>query len=212
MKTKTIVFDLDDTLIHEIEYLKSAFLEISEIVDIDNKKLFDIMLEWYEKKENVFENIIKLYPKITVEKLKQSYRNHFPQLDSKFKNRELLLQLKKSGYKLGLISDGYSITQRSKIKAMNIESIFDLIVISEEFGSEKPNENNFITFHQFQTDEYFYVGDNTKKDFIAANNLGWTTICLLNNGKNIHPQNFNLDLVYLPKISIKSLDDLILHI
>jgi putative hydrolase of the HAD superfamily len=200
MTTKTIVFDL--------EFLESAFLEISKIVDICEVNLFDKMINWYKNKENVFENLIKIYPNLTIDLLKKIYRNHFPNFNPNSKNRELLIELIQKGYKLGLITDGYSITQRSKIKALDIENLFDLIIISEEFGTEKPNENNFKIFHQFQTAEYFYVGDNINKDFIAANALGWKTICLLDNGKNIHYQNFNLDLVYLPQISIKSLKDL----
>ena len=54
MKSKTIVFDLDDTLVHEIDYLKSAFIEIAQKVDVNNKGLFKEMLQWYENKENVY--------------------------------------------------------------------------------------------------------------------------------------------------------------
>lgn len=212
MITKTIVFDLDDTLIHEMEYLESAFLEIAITVDINNEKLFDEMMYSYQNKENAFDKIVKLYPNITIENLKNLYRNHFPNFDSNSKNRELLLEIREKGYKLGLITDGYSITQRNKIKALNIDNLFDLIIISEEFGTEKPHEKNYSAFHQFQTDEYFYIGDNTKKDFVTPNKLGWTTICLLNNGLNIHSQNFDLDFVYLPKILINNLLDLKTHI
>lgn len=212
MKTKTIVFDLDDTLINEIEYLESAFATIATMTDPTNQNLFDEMIYWYQNKENVFENLIKIYPEITIESLKNIYRNHYPKFNSNTENRQLLLEIKARGHKLGLITDGFSVTQRNKIKALNLEDIFDLIIISEEFGTEKPNENNFKVFHQFQTDDYYYIGDNTKKDFITPNKLGWTTICLLDNGKNIHKQNFNSDLVYLPKISILSLYDLKKHI
>ena len=54
MIQKTIVFDLDDTLIPEIDYLQSAFREIAEYVDAENKNLYDEMYKWYQNKENVF--------------------------------------------------------------------------------------------------------------------------------------------------------------
>jgi putative hydrolase of the HAD superfamily len=47
-----------------------------------------------------------------------------------------LKQLKANGYKLGLITDGRSISKRKKIKALNIEKYFEYILISEEFGTE----------------------------------------------------------------------------
>ena len=106
-----------------------------------------------------------------------------------------------------LITDRHSVTQRNKIKALNIDTLFDLIIISEEFGSEKPNPKNFEAFNKFNTIEKYYIGDNTSKDFIAPNALGWTTICLPDNGNNIHMQDFNKELIYLPKIKIHNLSD-----
>jgi putative hydrolase of the HAD superfamily len=57
MIQKTIVFDLDDTLIPEIDYLQSAFQEIAQYVDAENKNLYDKMYKWYQNKENVFLNL-----------------------------------------------------------------------------------------------------------------------------------------------------------
>lgn len=209
---KTIIFDLDDTLIKEIDYLKSAFHEIANFVDINNKNLFDQMLNWYFVKQNVFENILNSYSKINIQDLKNIYRNHFPDFDFNSKNRQLLVDLKQKNFKLGLISDGFSVTQRNKLKALEIEDLFDLIIISEEFGSEKPNINNFEIFHQFETQEYFYVADNVGKDFVTPNKLGWQTICLLDNGQNVHQQNFDLELSYLPTIKIADLNEILIFI
>lgn len=207
---KTIVFDLDDTLIKEIDYLKSAFHEIANFVDCNDINLFDQMLNWYLVKQNVFENIQNRFSKINIQDLKNIYRYHFPDFDSNSKNRQLLIDLKQKKFKLGLISDGFSKTQRNKLKALAIEDLFDLIIISEEFGSEKPNINNFEIFHQFETQEYFYVADNVVKDFVTPNKLGWQTICLLDNGQNIHQQNFDLELSYLPTIKIADLNEILI--
>jgi putative hydrolase of the HAD superfamily len=56
--------------------------------------------------------------------------------------RALLTELKSSGHVLGLLTDGRSRTQRNKIRALGVEKWIDEIVISEEFGSAKPNERN----------------------------------------------------------------------
>ena len=209
MNPKTIVFDLDDTLIPEIDYLKSAFQEIASYVDPEDINLYNEMYHWFQKKENVYLQLQKRYQKISILDLKNIYRNHFPNFDPKTENRELLLELKKKGHFLGLLTDGYSVTQRNKIKALDIENIFDLIVISEEFGSEKPNLKNFEVFDKFNTIGKYYIGDNTSKDFITPNILGWTTICLLDNGENIHLQDFKKETIYLPKIKTNKLINLI---
>ena len=206
--TKTIVFDLDDTLVPEIEYLESAFREIARFVDSGRTNLFEEMMENYRRKENVFGKLIEQYPQLTLDELKRRYRYHVPDFSAYGHIRDLLTRCKESGYLLGLITDGYAVTQRNKIESLGIESLLDLIVISEEFGSEKPSENNYSVFHRFGTDQYYYIGDNTNKDFVTPNKLGWTTICLLDQGRNIHRQQFSLAPEYLPQLTIPAITDL----
>lgn len=212
MKTKTIVFDLDDTLIKEIEYLKSAFREIAVFLDPKNETLFEEMYQWYVLKEDVFQNLVNCYKNADKQSLKSMYRNHIPNFNPNSDARQILIDLKKQGFILGLITDGYSITQRNKIKALLLEDIFDLIIISEEFTSEKPNQKNYEVFHQFNTEEYYYIADNVSKDFVTPNQMGWITICLLDDGNNIHRQSFDKESIYLPTIKIKELSEITLNI
>ena len=221
---KVICFDLDDTLCKEIEYLKSAYKEIAQFA-IHNKecslqeeelsqKAYEVMLEAYKNGKNAFdelnlflglENLTNIYLNL--------YRNHQPNIFLLEDSKVTLTSLKEKGYILGLITDGRSIQQRNKIKALNLSTWIeeDNILISEEFGSEKPCEKNFIYFmEKYQEAEFTYVGDNIKKDFISANALGWNTICLLNDGNNIHKQEFEkFDFEYQPKHCITSITELI---
>jgi putative hydrolase of the HAD superfamily len=206
MWDKIIVFDLDDTLLSEIDFLHSAYREITALIQPNSSdKLFNELVELYHEGANVFEVLEALYPQFSKQYLLQCYRNHNPSLSLNTGALELLNFCKNQRYFLGLITDGRAKTQRNKLKATNIESYFDLIIISEEFGSEKPNRSNYDIFHQFSSGEFYYIGDNPKKDFITPNYLGWKTICLLDSGKNIHPQNFEVSPEYLPSIFIKNL-------
>lgn len=87
-----------------------------------------------------------------------------------------------------------SVQQRNKIEALDLcRWINDKdIVISEEFGSEKPALSNYAYFMERYPEchDFTYVGDNLKKDFIAPNALGWLTVCLKDDGRNIHRQDF----------------------
>jgi putative hydrolase of the HAD superfamily len=216
MKTKYIIFDLDDTLMYEIDYLKSAYKEIAFTVCKKNANvLFDDMFSRYKKGKNVFEYLTCKYPDYSKNEFLDIYRNHIPNIVLNDDIREILLKIKSVGYKLGLITDGRAVTQRNKLKTLGIDNLFDKIVISEEFGSSKPDERNFRVFLCDEIDHYFYVADNTEKDFIAPNRLGWTSICLLDNGNNIHSQNFDVDEEYLPKIKVinlKEINDIIFDI
>ncbi|MGJ1194868.1 HAD family hydrolase [Sphingobacterium spiritivorum] len=206
MKDKYVIFDLDDTLIYEIDYLKSAYYEIAGGLDSDNKdQLFDEMYTWYTQKENVFDLLVDRYPQNNKKTLLNIYREHIPELYLNEGAMDLFEFCKLNKYSIGLITDGRSITQRNKLKALGIENFFDQIIVSEEFGSEKPDERNFRIFMKDDVKEYFYIADNTKKDFITPNVLGWTSICLLDNGNNIHSQTFDVDENSLPKYKVKSL-------
>lgn len=213
-KNKTIlVFDLDDTLYKEIDFLKSAYREIAVFISQTTEVPFEILLtemvDNYYDGLNVFKEIIEKHKisNVTVDELIKIYRNHKPQINLTENIKNLLFNLKKKVFKVGLITDGRSIQQRNKIRALGLTDYFDDIIISEEFGSEKPNINNFKYFETKYGKllNYIYIGDNTKKDFIAPNTLGWLTLCLLDDGNNIHKQFFDLDKNMLPKQPITDL-------
>lgn len=207
---KAVVFDLDDTLIYEINFLKSAYKEIAEFVDTnDTISLYNNMILWYIEGENVFDKLLLLYPVLFKDELFAIYRNHFPSIELNEGVMEVLSYCKENHYFLGLLSDGRSRTQRNKLEATGIIGFFDKIIISEEFGSEKPSLGNYEIFFEIDADEYFYIADNPKKDFISPKRLGWRTVCLKNKGFNIHHQNFDLDPEYLPEKKIDSLKEII---
>ena len=157
---KVIVFDLDDTLTKEIDYLKSAYMEIaryaatpcsgcsdSEIVLA--QKAYEAMLEAYHRGENAFE-VLNAFLGVQnpVSEYLSIYRNHRPEIALSEETEKVLSILKAEGCRLGLITDGRSVQQRCKIEALGLERYCDEvdIVISEEFGSEKPSLANYECF------------------------------------------------------------------
>ncbi|MDO5971187.1 HAD family hydrolase [Flavivirga aquimarina] len=215
---KIIVFDLDDTLYNEVDFLKSAFIEISSIVtsnsDVESITVYNSMLNYFYNGENVFEAIINDYKcLLSIKELLNIYRNHKPNIKLSDDRINVLNQLKSNSNiaGLGLLTDGRSIQQRNKIKALGLSTWISEIVISEEFGSEKPNMNNYKYFERALGEaHYYYVGDNIKKDFVTPNQLNWTTICLVDNGSNIHKQDKTLvTKEYLAKHTIIEFSDLL---
>lgn len=222
---KVVCFDLDDTLNKELNYLKSAYREIvrfavshypqvNDSIELLADKAYQEMLAAYEVGNNAFERLNSfLQLSIPIQDYLQIYRNHLPNIALTDETKLVLEQLKAQGVKLGLITDGRSVQQRNKINVLGLEQYFDedLIIISEEFGSEKPSSRNYCYFmDKFPTcNDFTYVGDNLKKDFIAPNALGWMTICLKDDGTNIHKQVFEgLDGERSPKGVINSISEL----
>lgn len=191
------VFDLDDTIFQEFDYLKSAYSHISLKLEPKlQENLYELMLAKYDARENVFQWLLEKYqhsvPDLSLQWLLNEYREHMPSITLSELTSSFFKQLKQRKVRAGLITDGRSVTQRNKLKALGIESLFTDIIISEEFGSEKPDERNYLFFEKKYPDMHFYFfGDNTSKDFIVPARLGWTTICMKNTGNHIHPQNFD---------------------
>lgn len=196
-KNLMVIFDLDDTLFSEIDYLKSAYRFIAKNIKPDEHlQLYEAMFEKYMAKENVFQwlysNFGKEVPGLDVPVLLKWYREHMPEIKLREGVIEFLEELKNHQVPLGLITDGRSISQRNKLKALKIEGFFDDIIISEEFGSEKPDPENYLYFvNKYGKRDYYYIGDNTGKDFLIPARLGWNIICIKNAGANVHSQNFN---------------------
>lgn len=190
-----VAFDLDDTLYKEVEYLESGYCAIEHHVNnrLQAKiSLTEKMLVWWKEGENVFERLVELYPDIlSKEDCLNIYRYHKPNIKLEDGALSLLDFLSRNDVTIGLITDGRERTQLNKIYALGLHSYIDVkdIIISESFGSEKPAEANYRFFmEKYPNAKYVYVGDNVKKDFVSANRLGWETICLLNDGRNIHSQ------------------------
>lgn len=183
----SIVFDLDDTLYNEFEFLKSAYREIAFRLDSKNwLELYAKMLSLYRSERNVFDFLSKEY-QLQKKDLIKSYREHLPDIQLFPNVLEFFERIKdKQGY-IGIITDGRKETQSNKIKALGIEKYIDYTVISEEIGSEKPSEKNFKAIEKhLKTNTFMYIADNLKKDFLTPKLLGWKTLALVDNGLNIH--------------------------
>lgn len=216
MSKVVVVFDLDDTLYYEIDFLKSAYLEIAnsiaelEGIELTTEKIFEEMIESFENKENVFQRLIDKYKKInfTVKDLINKYRSHSPSISLSIDTVYILNYLKDNNIEMGIITDGRSEQQHSKIKALGLDKYIKYIIVSEEIGSEKPNLENYQSIEdKFKGEdiEFYYVGDNLQKDFVTPNKLGWFTVCLKDKGYNIHSQKTKVPIEYKPAFTIKSM-------
>ena len=74
--------------------------------------------------------------------------------------------------------------------------------------NRKPSTvNNSVNCKPY-TVNYYYLADNPSKDFVSPNRLGWTTICLLDDGRNIHHQDFSLPQPMLPQHTISNITEI----
>lgn len=200
-----ILFDLDDTLYPEIDYVHSAYRAIAARWGVE---LLPLMLAAPTTAE-AFDLVTATRPEVSIADVITLYRNHRPSIRLPWQSLYTLAMLRNTGERIGIITDGRSLTQRNKIEALGLDRFVspEHIIISEEIGGDKTTSLPFETIASMVTDEKLtYVGDNPAKDFACPASMGWHTVCLLNAGRNIHPQ--NLSMLPPSTITIRSLTEL----
>ena len=83
--------------------------------------------------------------------------------------------LRSQGYRLGMVTNGSSDTQRQKIGRWQLEPYFDEIVIESEFGRGKPDPGVFrqaLAGTGAAPEEAWMVGDNLYADIGGAQGVG----------------------------------------
>ena len=187
---RAVIFDLDDTLYSEREYVKSGFAAVAEILpEINNagERLYSL----FELGKNAIDELLiseGLYSEKMKEKCLEAYRSHAPKIHLYGGVHELLLALRQEGYMLGIITDGRPDGQRAKIRALGLEPLLDEIIVTDELGGaeyRKPCDKAFRLMREkisallggeIAFGETCYVGDNTSKDFIAPDSLGMRSV------------------------------------
>lgn len=187
-----IVFDLDDTLYSEQDYVLSGYKYLADLIEKlykkDTYQSFLYALSSGEK--DVFSYVIEVnkLPVSLKEHLILSYRYHKPDIRLHSGVSSLLTQLKSNNIPMYLITDGRGLTQRLKMMALGIEGFFENVFISEEVGVGKPELDSFLAINSLHSGKsVIYIADNPKKDFIAPKKLGWKSVGILNIGTRVHP-------------------------
>ena len=184
---KAILFDLDDTLYPEKQFVMSGFQVVSQYLsqkyNFESDDIFNILKDDFEKglRRRNFDVLLQKLGlnNENVEHLVRMYRMHFPKI-SLYPDAKSVLELVKGKFKLGLITDGYFITQKNKILSLRIEKYFDTIIINDVFEKiSKLDIQPFLkTLSQLRIEpkNALYVGDNPLKDFVSPKKIGIHTV------------------------------------
>lgn len=218
-----IVFDLDDTLFPEIDYVHSGYRAIGRELERHGIMNETEAVESLMASDNTARGFDDLSARIWVSNpgsnfdarwMVNTYRYHTPDIRLDHQTEDTLSQLCDKGVKLGIITDGRSATQRAKIKALGLDRFVhaDNIVVSSEIGADKTSGLPFLTIAERNPDEreFTYVGDNPAKDFRWPNAMGWDTVMLLDKGQNIHSQRINVPPDYRAHHMISSITEIAL--
>jgi putative hydrolase of the HAD superfamily len=98
-----------------------------------------------------------------------------------------ILEYLRQKHSLHIITNGFREIQGVKIDSGGIRGFFQHIIISEEYGLNKPNEGIFRLAEHLsgaETAECVMIGDNFENDVQGALNAGWEAIHLDNDNSN----------------------------
>lgn len=183
-----IIFDLDDTLFAERDFVVSGFRAVAgrfadrlggaEVAEKKMTELFDVgdrtrvfqalLFELGIEDDDLLRDIIDLH------------RHHLPTIQLHLDADRALCDLG-GKFRLGIVTDGRPRTQRAKIEALGLTMRVDAAIVSQELApwicKPDPRPFEFISTRlQVLGERCVYVADNLAKDFVGPNSLGWRTI------------------------------------
>lgn len=183
-----LVFDLDDTLYLERDYVWSGFNAVGRWVaaELDIPDFAKCAWKHFEQgnRQNTFqaalEEIGREAPPEVIDRMRAVYRDHQPNIRP-LGDAIACLSTFKSKAVLALITDGAAVRQRAKCESLGIMNEFHSTVFTGDWGSGfyKPHPRAFRAIQaRFANSarRFVYIADNPLKDFEAPLRLGWDTI------------------------------------
>jgi putative hydrolase of the HAD superfamily len=184
----TLVFDLDDTLYPEREFVFSGFAALDDWL-LKTKAISGFLEQASAEfsagtRGNIFNLALRTLgaeddPEL-VRQMVEVYRTHQPRI-ALFADAVWALDHFAQRMQLALLTDGYLAVQQRKVAALGVADRFPAIVFSDEAGRDawKPSAvpyTRVMSLLQRHGGECVYVGDNPAKDFVTAKALGWHTV------------------------------------
>jgi HAD superfamily hydrolase (TIGR01549 family) len=120
--------------------------------------------------------------------------------------QELFSTLKEAGVPLALITNGAADVQRAKLRALDIEHLFDAVIVSAEVGIAKPDAAIFeLAMERLgaEPERVWHVGDNLGTDVAGARAAGIGAVWLNRHGRPL-PEGETA-----PDLEIRSLSELV---
>jgi len=183
---RVVVFDLDDTLFPERQYVRSGIDAVAALLgEPEFAAVAWALFEGGVRGRLFDETLARLGQPAdqgTIARLVERYRTHRPTV-AFFPEVAAVLDRLRTRCRLALVSDGPLAAQERKVEALGLRARLDPIVLTDRWGRAfwKPHERAFRAVEAATGASgaaCAYVGDNPQKDFKAPRALGWRTVRL----------------------------------
>lgn len=178
MSIRTILFDLDGTLIDTNELIIASFTHtIEQYTDrpYTRQEILDFI------GPPLKESLAKINPE-KVEEMVETYRKHNIENHNSFVKAyegvvETIQTLKDQGYKLGIVTTKMRNTVQMGLELTNLEGLFETVITLDDVNNAKPHPEPIVKALNnldAKASEALMVGDNTH-DIEAGQNAGTKT-------------------------------------
>lgn len=172
---KTLLFDMDGTVIDTDPLLKESFHILYDKyrngVYTPDEEIF------YFSGPPIKKTLAKEFPKLDLDFIFKEFNKVSESLylthTFKYENsKEVLLELKKAGYQLGIVTNKVKRLAVYALECVGLDNIFDVVIGFEDVKNPKPDAEGIlkaIDLFKSNQESTLYIGDNAS-DILSADN------------------------------------------
>ncbi|SFG75050.1 FMN phosphatase YigB, HAD superfamily [Lachnospiraceae bacterium C7] len=195
---KVVIFNLDNTLYPEIDYIQSGCKAVAEKAcsifrGAVYEQVYEELVEKTVAKKPAIQQLVKQFATgLSIKRqydLTQmfinTYRQHNPKIGMTSETNELFDEIRRRGLQIGIITDGRGDIQRKKLEKLGLinDARISEIIITDELAGKTGNPSAFrmpnpiafeIIRQRFAVPYHrmIFVSNNMAKDFEAPQRLG----------------------------------------
>ncbi len=186
---KSILFDLDNTLINRSEAFARLFEHWYRTLPSTGRppdreefvSRFARRGNGYEPLPDIYRDMLDEWPDSfpSLDAAVESHSNMMPSVVAIHPETEAMLsRFHELGVPVGVITNGGAKTQWGKLRNTGVAALVEACVVSEEFGARKPDPAIFrhaLDLIGAETESTLFVGDNVEHDIIGASQMNMRT-------------------------------------
>lgn len=186
---KSVLFDLDNTLINRSEAFARLFEHWYRMLPSTGRPTDrEDFVSRFARRGNGYEPLPDIYRDMLDE-----WPSSFPSLDAAVESHSsmmpnvvaihpeteaMLSRFRAHGVPVGVVTNGPTETQWSKLRNTGVAALVEACVVSEEFGARKPDPAIFchaLDLIGAEAESTLFVGDNIEADIIGASQMNMRT-------------------------------------
>lgn len=192
MRPLCVVFDIDDTLYLERDYVASGFRAVGQWAAewLGIKDFTEVCISLFDSgaRSRVFDQAAESFgiepSSSLIQSMVEIYRTHTPDISLAPDAVNALPSIAQR-WPIAVLTDGPPASQSAKARALGLHSLANPIVLTGCLGAGfgKPHPKGFEQIQEAVTaGRFIYIADNPHKDFAGPHSLGWGTVRVRRSG------------------------------